>query len=44
MGTYILLKSEHQNDKTLGWALWLPVFNVTTVVRNKVTKTVPGNS
>ena len=30
----------HQNDKTLGWALWHLVFNVLTVVRNKVTKTV----
>ena len=41
MATYILPKNDDQNDKALGWALWLLVFNVSTVVRNKVTKTVP---
>ena len=40
MGTYILPKNDHQNDNTLGWASWHLVFNVSTVVRNKVTKTV----
>ena len=39
--TYTLSKNDHQNDKTLGWALWHLVFNVSTVVRNKVTKTEP---
>ena len=41
MGTYILPKNDHQNDKTLGRALWHLVFNVSTVVRNNVTKTMP---
>ena len=42
MGAYILPKNDHLNDKTLGWALWHLGFNVSTVVGNKVTKTVPG--
>ena len=29
--------SFHPNDKTLGWALWHVGFNVSTVVRSKVT-------
>ena len=43
MATYILPpphpppKKDHQNDKTLGWALWYLGFNVSTVVRNKAT-------
>ena len=41
MGTYILPTNDHRNDKTLGWALWHLVFNVSTVVRNKVTKKMP---
>ena len=41
VGTYIVPKNDHQNDKTLGRTLWHRVFNVSTVVRNKVTKTVP---
>ena len=41
VGTYILPKNDHQNNKTLGWAFWHLVFTVSTVVRNKVTKTVP---
>ena len=40
MGTYILPKKDHQNGKTLGWALWHLGFNVSTVIRKKVTKTV----
>ena len=42
MGSDILPKNDHQNDKTLGWPLWHLGFTVSTVVRNKVTKTVPG--
>ena len=41
VGTYILPKNDHQDDKTLGWALWHLVLNVSTVVRNIVTKRVP---
>ena len=41
MGTSILPKTDHQNDKTLGWALWRLGFNVSIVVRNNATKTVP---
>ena len=40
--SYILPKNDHQNDKTLGWALWRLGFNVSTVVGSKVTMTVPG--
>ena len=38
---YFLPKNDNLIDKTLGWALWHLVFNVSTVVRYNVTKTVP---
>ena len=43
MGTCILPKNDRHNDTMLGWALWHLVFNVSTVVRDEVTKTVPEN-